>query len=281
MTKVEEIELHTVTSEDGTQIALEVVGDGPPLVLVGGALNDLATTLPLGTLLQKRFRSLVYDRRGRGASGDTAPYAVQREIEDFAAVVEAAGEPPFVFANCSGGPIVLEAARLGLPLRAAALYEPPYYVNGDRTLPPQYSERLAGFIEAGQPDEALELFMRSVVELSDEHVSEVRGSHLWAMLARLAPTLRYDDAVMGTNDLPADRYAGLDLPTLVIDGTDSPQWARNSVRALAEQLPNGRQVSLADHDHFLDPPALAPVIAAFFDEYREDREPGAGHDRSS
>lgn len=260
--------MHTVTSKDGTQIALDVVGEGPPLILVEGALNDMATTLPIAALLQKRYRCLVYDRRGRGASGDTAPYSVQREIEDLAAVVDFAGEPPFLFGNCSGGPLAIEAARAGVNLRAVALYEPPYFVDVDRTLPADYHTRLAECIDTGQSDAALELFMRSVVQLPAEHVEQVRGSYLWPTLVSMAYTLRYDDAIMGDCELPEGRFSELTLPTLVIEGSDSPQWARNAVKALAGQLPNGRTFSLADHDHFLDPNAVAPIIGDFFDEHR-------------
>ncbi|CCH31195.1 alpha/beta hydrolase [Actinosynnema sp. NPDC047251] len=256
--------MHTVTSKDGTPISVDRFGEGPPLVLIEGALNDLATTVPLGTLLSSRFTVFAYDRRGRGASGDVQPYSVDREIEDLDAVLAETGEPPYVFGNCSGGALVLEAAARGREFAALALYEPPYSLPEDRSLPARYSARLESFIAEGRRGDALELFMKGCADLTDEAVTQVRSSPMWAGLETLAPTLRYDDALMGDCSLPVERLSKVRTPTLVIDGGDSLPWARNGVQALADVLPNGRRHSMPGHTHLLVPDAVAPLLVDFF-----------------
>ncbi|MPZ81297.1 MAG: alpha/beta fold hydrolase [Actinophytocola sp.] len=254
--------MYTVISKDGTPIAYDKVGDGPPLVLVEGALNDMATTMPLAALLRRQFTVFAYDRRGRGASGDNAPYAVEREIEDLASVIGEAGGSAYVFANCSGGSLALEAAACGVDVLGAVLYEPPYFVDG-RTLPPNYSQRLRTCVAEGRRGDALELFMRETVQLPGDHVDDVKGGPIWPALQKMAHTLVYDDLVMGDSSLPAERMAHVTLPTLVIDGAESPEWARSSVQALVDALPGGRRYSLPGHTHFLVPEAVAPVISEF------------------
>ncbi|MGH8963982.1 MAG: alpha/beta fold hydrolase [Actinomycetes bacterium] len=255
--------MHMTSSRDGTRIAFDRIGAGPPLILVEGALNDLATTMPLAAMLQGDFTVLAYDRRGRGASGDTAPYGVDREIEDLDAVIAAAGGSAFVFANCSGGGLVLEAAARGLAITGMVLYEPPFIPPGSRSLPERYSARLARLIEEDRRDEALDLFMRGAVRLPDAHVDDVRGSPIWPSLLKMAPTLLHDDAVMGDHTLPAGRLALVEAPVLVIDGSESPEWARTSVGELAGALPDGHRYTLEGHTHFLVPDAVAPVVRDF------------------
>src|SRR6266536_1030058 len=140
--------MYNVLSKDGTFIAYDRVGEGPPLILVEGALNDLSTTLPLAAQLKTHFTVFSYDRRGRGASGDTLPYSFDREIEDLDAVITAAGGSALVFGNCSGGVLALQAVARGLDISAMALFEPPYIVPGTRERPADYSTHLAGLIAA-------------------------------------------------------------------------------------------------------------------------------------
>lgn len=255
--------MHTVRSADGTALRVDRFGSGPALVLVEGALNDLKTTMPVGALLADRFTVSAYDRRGRGGSGDTAPYAVQGEIEDLAAVVADAGGSAAVFANCSGGALALAAAAAGVPVTAMVLYEPPYLTGGLHEVPPGYTDQLDALLVAGRRGDAVELFMRRLVLLPDEHVTMVQGSPMWPTLEALAPTLAYDNAVMGDYALPLDRLAGVRVPTLVVDGDQSADWARHSVKHLVEALPRGSGHTLLGHSHLLVPHAVAPVIAGF------------------
>jgi len=257
--------MYRVSSADGTVIAYDKVGDGPALVLIEGALNDLATTLPLAAQLRAHFTVYSYDRRGRGASGDTLPYTVAREIEDLGAVIDAAGGSALVFGNCSGGVLALQGVAAGLNVTGLALFEPPYIVAGTRERPDDYTTHLNSLISAGRKGEALEFFMRFDVVLPDEHIAMIRNSPMWEALHALVPSLNYDAALLGDSKMPPTEWlSSITVPTLVVDGENSNSWAKEAVRVLAEVLPNGHRHTLAGHDHILAPEALAPVMIQFF-----------------
>jgi pimeloyl-ACP methyl ester carboxylesterase len=261
--------MNTVTSGDGTTIAFDRSGEGPPLVLVGGALSDRLAAGSLTEALAPRFTVIAYDRRGRGDSGDTAPYAVEREIEDLEALVAEAGGSAFVFGHSSGAALALEASARGLPATKLALYEPPFIVDdGHEPLPDDYVERLARLAESGRRGDAVEYFLISGPGVPPEVVAGMRSEPFWAGMERIAHTLAYDGAVMGDTmagrPLPADRWASVTVPTLVMDGDQSPAWARNSVAALAEILPNAERRSLKGQDHGAASEVLAPVLVDFF-----------------
>jgi len=259
----------TVTSGDGTTIAFDRSGEGPPLVLVGGALSDRLAAASLTEALASRFTVIAYDRRGRGDSGDTAPYAVEREIEDLETLVAEAGGSAFVFGHSSGAALALEASARGLPATKLALYEPPFIVDdGHEPLPDDYVERLAELAESGRRGDAVEYFLTSGPGVPPKVVAGMRSEPFWAGMERIAHTLAYDGAVMGDTmagrPLPADRWASVTVPTLVMDGDQSPAWARNSVAALAEILPNSERRSLEGQDHGAASEVLAPVLVDFF-----------------
>jgi pimeloyl-ACP methyl ester carboxylesterase len=257
--------MYRVSSADGTVIAYDKVGDGPALVLIEGALNDLATTLPLAAQLRAHFTVYSYDRRGRGASGDTSPYTVAREIEDLGAVIDAAGGSALVFGNCSGGVLALQGVAAGLNITGLALFEPPYIVAGTRERPDDYTTHLNSLISAGRKGEALEFFMRFDVVLPEEHIAMIRNSPMWEALHALVPSLNYDAALLGDSKMPpAEWLSSITVPTLVVDGENSNSWAKEAVRVLAEALPNGHRQTLAGRDHILSPEALAPVMIEFF-----------------
>jgi pimeloyl-ACP methyl ester carboxylesterase len=257
--------MYRASSADGTVIAYDKVGDGPPLVLVEGALNDLSTTLPLAAKLKAHFTVYSYDRRGRGASGDTLPYAVERELEDLSAVIDEAGGSALVFGNCSGAVLALQAVAAGLNITGLALFEPPYIVAGTRTRPDDYTTHLASLIAAGRKDDALEFFMREDVVLPEEHIAMVRNSPMWPALHELVPSLNYDAAVLCDSTMPpAEWFSSITVPTVVVDGENSNSWAKEAVRVLAEYLPDGHRRTLMGLDHILSPEALAPVIIEFF-----------------
>jgi len=256
--------VHT-RSSDGTAIAFDRLGDGPSVILVGGALNDRSTFARLAAFLEPRFTVFNYDRRGRGDSGDTQPYAVDREVEDLEALLAVAGGSAAVFANCSGGMLVVEAAATGLPLTRIALYEPPYIV--DDTRPPvakDYLKQLTGLISAGRNGDAAELFMTEVTETPVEVIEAKRKERMWSWIEGLAPSLAYDGTIMKDNSLPLGLLGAVSVPTLVIDGEDSPPWARNGVQAVVDALPKGRRRSLEGQNHKLSAEVVAPVLAEFF-----------------
>ncbi|MFD9212945.1 alpha/beta fold hydrolase [Streptomyces sp. NPDC059544] len=251
----------TVLSKDGTVIAYERRGDGPPLVLVGGALATAADEAPLANLLAHRFSVIAYDRRGRGASGDTAPYAVRREVEDLAAVVEEAGGHVCVHGTASGGVLALEAAASGVPVTQLSVYEPPFVTEPAGREAAARREDVEALLARGRRADALKLFLSEV--LPPGMLGGLRRSPQWAELEARAHTLAYDHAVLGDAGVPAERLREVAVRVTVVDGGASPSWRRDSVRAVARALPRGRHRTLTGQTHEVAPHVLAPALAGF------------------
>lgn len=259
-------DVRETVSGDGTTIAFERSGEGRPVVVVGGAFNDRGTAAPIASLLAADFTVFAYDRRGRGDSGDTAPYSVDREVADLAAVIEEAGGAASVYGLSSGAALALHAAADGLPITRLALYEPPFLVAGDDTRAPtsvDIAARYAELASTGRRTEAVQLFL-TTAGLPPEVVDGMREAPVWPRLEGLAHTLAYDTAILGDGSVPTDRAASVTVPTLVIDGGASPGWARRSVAALVDALPDGRLRTLDGQTHDVDPAVLAPVLVEFF-----------------
>jgi pimeloyl-ACP methyl ester carboxylesterase len=258
----------TTESRDGTTITFDRAGDGPPVVLVGGAFQHRwidGKAARLAELLSPQFTVFHYDRRGRGDSGDTSPYAVEREVEDLAAVVAEAGGAAAVFGMSSGGSLALHAAATGVAMTKLALYEPPFTVDGSRPrLPEDLGTRLDELVASGRRGDAVALFLTQAVGVPADGVGQMRAAPVWPALERVAHTLGYDMRVMGDGAVPSELIGSLTVPALVIDGDASPAWAREAVRAVAEALPGGERRSLAGQTHDVDPELLAPVLARFF-----------------
>jgi pimeloyl-ACP methyl ester carboxylesterase len=261
--------MNDVTSKDGTTIAFDRSGAGRPIVLVGGALSDRSAAGPLAALLAPHFTVFAYDRRGRGDSGDTPPYAVEREVEDLDALITEAGGSASVFGHSSGAVLALEAAALGLAITKLALYEPPFIVDDSRpALPGDYVTQLTELTSSGRPGDVVELFLTKGVGVPVDMVAQMRSSPMWPAMEGLAHTLAYDGAIMGDSmsgsPFPIERWASVATPTLVIGGGASPAWARNAIWTLADVLPDARRRSLEGQDHGPAPEVLAPVLEAFF-----------------
>jgi pimeloyl-ACP methyl ester carboxylesterase len=261
--------LASVRSADGTTIAFDRSGDGPALLLVGGALSDRRAAVPLAGLLAPTFTVFGYDRRGRGDSGDTEPYAVLREIEDLDALIREAGGSAFVYGHSSGAALALEAAAEGLHISALALYEPPFIVDDTRApLPEDYVAHLEELVAAGRRGDAVAYFMITGVGVPPEMVGQMRQTPTWSGMEELAHTIAYDGKVMGDQmsgePLPSAWSSSVRIPTLVMDGGDSPAWARHAVQTLADILPRGERRTLAGQDHGPAPEVLAPALEAFF-----------------
>jgi pimeloyl-ACP methyl ester carboxylesterase len=259
-----------VISKDATRIAFDRSGDGPALILVGGALSDRSAWAPLAQLLAPRFTVFCYDRRGRGDSEDTSPYAVEREIEDLEALIDEAGGAAFVHGQSSGAVLSLEAtAKFPAKVRKLSLYEPPFIIDDSRPPPPEnFAGRINELIAANRRGDAVEFWMTEVVRAPAEAVAEMRSAPTWPALEAVAHTLLYDVAVLGQkmagNPLPTDQWAAATAPTLVMDGGASPEWIRNSARTLAEVLPDAQHRSLEGQTHNPAPEVLAPKIERFF-----------------
>ncbi len=259
-----------VSSKDGTAIAFDRSGAGPAIIVVGAATTTRAGYAPLAVALATHFTVLIYDRRGRGDSGDTAPYAVAREIEDLEAVIAAAGGSAYVFGHSSGAVLALEAAHtLSTKITKLAMYEPPFIVDDSRPLPPEdYTLRLNALIAAGRRGDAFALFMTEAVGVPAEFVAQMRNDPSWAASEAVAHTLAYDDAIMGNtvsgSPLPLRKWSSVTVPTLVIAGGESPASMHHGAQALVEVLPDAQPRTLEGQGHNADPEVLAPVLAAFF-----------------
>ncbi|MEV0786316.1 alpha/beta fold hydrolase [Streptomyces sp. NPDC050423] len=251
-------------SRDGTLIAYRCRGEGPPVILVSGALGTAATEAPLARLLAPRFHVVTYDRRGRGDSGDSAPYAVEREIEDLSAVAEAVGGRPSVFGTGAGGALALEAQAAGLPVNLLAVHEPPYTPGAaGLRFKADCTARLHRLLSAGDRGGAVELFL-SVTGVPADLIARMRSAPLWRSLESVAHTLAYDDSLLGDGTVPAERFASVRARTLVVSGGFSPASARAATRLLADALPRGRHRTLTGQARELAPQAVAPVLAEFF-----------------
>jgi len=256
--------METVTSNDATTIGFDRTGSGPPVVLVCGGSVDRMSNAGLAAALADRFTVLNYDRRGRGDSGDTPPYAVQREIEDVDAVIGAAGGSAHLYGTSSGAALALEAAASGVPVDRLALWEPPYIPEGVPRPPADTAKTYTELVDAGRRGDAVEYFMSKVVGLPDEFVAQARSAPFWPAQEALAHTLAYDATIMADYSLPTERAAGVKVPTLVMAGAASFPWMSETARALAEVLPDGEVRILEGQTHDIAAEALGPVLTEFF-----------------
>ena len=259
----------TVISKDGTPIAFDRIGAGAPVILVDGALchRRMGPSGPLAALLAPHFTVFTYDRRGRGESGDTAPYAVEREVEDIAALIDEAGGSAYLWGMSSGAVLALEAASRLRGIRKLAVYEAPFIVDDSRATTEDQWRRIGEAVAAKRRGAAVKVFLQAV-GVPGFVIALMRLSPVWPKLKALAHTLPYDGALVRDHQmgrpLPAQRWASVTVPTLVMDGGKSPQWMRHGNRALALVLPNSQYRTLDGQTHMLKPKAHAPTLMEFF-----------------
>jgi pimeloyl-ACP methyl ester carboxylesterase len=259
----------TTVSKDGTKIAYDKTGQGPALIIVAGAFQDRMAMSAYAEPLSKHFTVYNYDRRGRGESGDTQPYAVKREIEDIDALIQEAGGSAFVFGGSSGGVLTLDAAAHGLNITKLAVYEPPFVVDDSRDpVPENIVDQLKGLIAADRRGDAAETFMTQGSLMPAEVVAGMHTQPFWSSVEAVAHTLAYDaeimDNTMQGTPLPVDRWATVTIPTLVIYGGSGPAWSRKAAEALVELLPYAERQTLQGQFHDLSPDVLTPVLEKFF-----------------
>jgi alpha-beta hydrolase superfamily lysophospholipase len=263
--------MRAAISNDGTSIAYERAGGGPTVILVGGGLDDGSELAPLVPELAGAFTVVNYARRGRGHSGDTPPYAVEREIEDIEALIAGSGGSACLYGVSSGGALALEAAAAGLAIDRIAVYEVPYNVADD--WPPrwaQYREELDALLTVDRRAEAVERFMR-LAETPEPSIAEARNAPFWPAVEALAPTLAYDAACLGDGQPPTDRLARIEQPVLVATGgphpADAAEWIRAlapAADAIAAALPNAQRTTFEGQGHVADPKAIAPILIELF-----------------
>ncbi len=251
-----------VHSADGTVIAVDQAGTGTPVVLVDGMFGTLAFPSAVADLLARSFTVLRYDRRGRGDSGDTPPYAPEREIEDLAAVLAAAGGFAAVFGMSAGGVLALDAAAAGLPITRLAVFEPPVA----QPFPADYLTTMRRLVAEGRHGEAVDYCMVEAVGVAAEHLPALRQDPNWPILESLAPSLAHDATLIAGVHTGRSRWAAITQPVLAIDGAASAEWARRGMAELAELLPSGRHVSLPGQAHDVEAGALVPALSEFFAE---------------
>jgi pimeloyl-ACP methyl ester carboxylesterase len=264
--------MSTVVSRDGTTIAFTRTGEGPPIIVVDGAFSHRAinpTSPKVAAILAPHFSVYTYDRRGRGESGDTQPYAVNREVEDLDALVTEAGGSAFVVGGSSGGLLALDAAASGVPINKLVVYEPPLRVDDSHPpLPDDYLPRLHELLAADRRSDAVALWFSDVLRLPDAAIAGMRTGPFWVELEKVAPTLAYEGAIFGDclsgKPLTPERWGSVTTPTLVIDGGASPAMMHSGADALADLLPNAQRRTLADQTHDVAAHVLAPALAEFF-----------------
>jgi pimeloyl-ACP methyl ester carboxylesterase len=269
--RIGELIVNTVTSNDGTTIAFDQSGTGPALILVGGmfeqrAMDSETAQLAAFPLLAEHFTIFHYDRRGRGDSADTLPYAVEREIEDIEALIDTAGCQAFVFGISSGAALALEAAlALGGKVQKLAMYEAPYNDDaGARQAWKEFRKQLKELLAAGRHGDAVALF----IMLTGASADQIDGIHqhpMWPMWEAIAPTIAYDAAAVGEDaSVPTERAANLAVPALIMDGSETYPFMHVSAVALANAIPHSQHRTLEGQTHEVAADAIAPVLVEFF-----------------
>lgn len=258
--------MNAAKSADGTVIAYEAAGHGPVLIVCVGAFCD-RHTFPPSDELTRRFTVVTYDRRGRGDSGDTGPFAPEREYEDLAAVAAATGaEPPFVYGHSSGAAIALRAAAAGMPAAGIVAYEAPFNDEAPAGGVDQ-ADHIRGLVAAGRNRDAVLYWMSDVVRMPAQAVEGMANAPWAAGLEPFAPTLPYDLGVTG-GGVPAGELGRITVPVLILGGGNSPDWFRRSVAEQATATPGAQLRMLDSYDHNAPAEVLAPILASFFDSAR-------------
>jgi uncharacterized protein YndB with AHSA1/START domain/pimeloyl-ACP methyl ester carboxylesterase len=262
--------VNQVVSKDGTSIAFDRIGHGSPVILVDGALcwRGLGPSGQLAKVLAPHFTVLTYDRRGRGASGDTPPYAVEREVEDIEALISEAGGAVFLWGVSSGAVLALEAANRLEGIRKLAVFEAPFIVDDSRPTTVEDWVRIRAALAAGRPSDAVHTFLKSV-GMPAFLITLMRLTPVWSRLRAVAHTLPHDGDIVqnlqGGRPLPAGSWASVTMPTLVMDGGKSPAWIREANRSLASALPNAQYRTLEGQTHAVKARAHAPTLVEFFE----------------
>jgi pimeloyl-ACP methyl ester carboxylesterase len=259
----------TTTSKDGTRIAFDRAGDGPAVIWVDGALCYRAQgpAGPVAARLAEHFTVFTYDRRGRGDSGNTLPYAIDREVEDLAALIAEVGGQAMLCGASSGAVLALETASRGLGVTKLALYEAPLIVDASHApIPPDFLARLEQAVADDRRSDAVRMFL-GLVGVPSFGIAVMRLMPVWRKLTAVAHTLPYDITLVEPNQhglpLPSGHWSGATMKTLAIDGGKSPAYLRNGMRALAAVLPNATYRTLPGQTHMINAKALVPALVAF------------------
>jgi pimeloyl-ACP methyl ester carboxylesterase len=256
--------METITSKDGTALTFDQLGSGPPVVLVCGGSVDRMADAAIAQELALDFTVFNYDRRGRGDSGDTLPYAIEREVEDIEAVIDAAGGSANLWGSSSGAVLAMLATASGAPVTKLALWEPPFILDEKARPPKDQVEQYERMIAEDRRGDAAEYFMTKVVGMPPEFVADARTQPWWAGQEAIAHTLAYDARIMGDYSIPTETASSVKVPTLVLAGGADMPFMRQTAQALADVLPDGDVRFLDGQGHDVDPTVLAPALREFF-----------------
>jgi pimeloyl-ACP methyl ester carboxylesterase len=258
--------METVNSDDGTVIAYDRHGTGPALVVSVGAFCT-RTSFVAPEQLRQRFTVVTYDRRGRGDSGDTPPFAPEKEYADLAAVTAATGpQPPLLFGHSSGAAIALRAAAAGLPVAGIVAYEAPFLTPDAPRPAADPAEHIRGLVRSGRRREAVSFWMKDVVRLPEQMLAQIDDAPWVSALEPLTPTLPYELAVTG-GGIPTAELNKITAPVLILGGSNSPDWFRRSVAEQAAAIPGAQLTMLHGYDHNAPPEILTPILIDFFDAH--------------
>jgi pimeloyl-ACP methyl ester carboxylesterase len=248
----------TTKSADGTTIAFERAGSGPALVVTGGALSTRFGAAEFVPLLADHYTVVSWDRRGRGDSGDTLPWSIEREADDLRAVIDAVGGPAYAYGHSSGAILSLEAAARGANILKLAVYEPPYVPTLEG---PNPMDDVQPSLDAGDPDSAVKAFLRGTGMPDPEALTH---APFWPGMVALAHTLPYDLGLAGDGSIPLERFGAITVPTLAMDGGTSPDWAAAASVALSRGIPNARRLTVEGQNHAVALDVLNPILRDFF-----------------
>lgn len=244
-------EMETVTSIDGTEIAFERTGSGPPLVLVygNGDVHQFWEEGGIRLALAGHYTVYAIERRGRGKSGDAATYELEREAEDVAAVVEAIDEPVTLLGHSGGALYSLEAALQTDNLRNIMLYEPPIQVGDhDLDIDEEITEMKA-LIDRGENEQALVLFKRDIAGLLPKELDALRSAPIWQHMVDAVRTLPRELQAISEYQFEAARFADVTTPTLLLSGGESPPLYEDATEAVNDALPNSRIATFEGEQH--------------------------------
>lgn len=269
--------MKSVRSKDGTAIAFDRSVSGPALPLVDGALchRGFGPMPSITKLLASHFTVFNYDRRGRGQSSDTPPYAIEREVEDIEALIQEGGGSAYVFGASSGAALALEAAARLKTIRKVALYEAPFFFDDIHPpRPKDYLATMSALIATDRRCDALKLFMKTVGSRSI-FIAVMRFTAIWSRLIAVARTLAYELTILAdtraASPLAPERWTSVTMSVLTAVGGKSPTWWQDARRALAAAPPNAQHRTLPGQTHMLKAKVLAPLLVEFFGPPTQDK----------
>ena len=250
--------METVTSGDGTPIAYEQTGNGPPLVLVHGTTADHTRWEPVRPFFEEHFSLYAIDRRGVGESGDAAEYELEREAEDIAAVVDSIDEPVLLLGHSFGALVSLEAALKTDNIQTLLLYEPYFAVSDQRLYSEELLAEMKAMEDAGEHERLLVMLFEEIVELSPEQMDELRSAPNWPARVNTAHAVYRESVAENEYKFDATRFADMAIPIVLLSGSESPQSVKDATVAVNEELPQSRIVVLPGQGHMAI--TIAPAL---------------------